>query len=106
MQNAAMKKLVYALNIASAIPGIILVPLAPFAFLIVEGEGRRPGLFHEYAVMALLVAYPFVLAAGIGGSLFALRRGGRRGALAAAALPLLCALSLVWVFVAGGVRLR
>lgn len=100
-----MKKFTYTLNILAAIPGVILVPLAPFAFLIVDGEGRAPGWLHEYAVMALLASYPVALAAGIGGSVWMLRRGHRRAPLVAA-LPLLCALLLAWAFVAGGVRLR
>lgn len=103
-----MKKLTIALNIAATVVGVVLVPLAPFAFLIVDGEGRVPGWFHEYAVMALLASYPLALAAGIGGSVFALRHGGRgyRWAPRVAVLPLLCALLLVWVFIDGGVRLR
>jgi len=104
----AMKRLVIALNIMAAVPGVILVPLAPFAFLIVDGEGRAPGWFHEYAVMALLAAYPLVLALGIGGSVWALRRGrlDRRWPPLIAVLPALCALLLAWAFVDGGVRLR
>lgn len=105
-KTRGMKKLTYALNIAAAIPGVVLVPLAPFAFLIIDGAGRAPGWFHEYTVMALLASYPVTLAAGIGGSVFALRRGRRRLPVLIAALPLLCALALAWAFIDGGVRLR
>jgi len=104
-----MKKFTFALNIAAAIPGVILVPLSPFAFLIVDGEGRAPGWLHEYAVMALLASYPLMLAAGIGGSVWALRRARDRHRHLPpliAALPLLCALALAWAFIDGGVRLR
>lgn len=102
-----MKKLTIALNIAATVAGVVLVPLAPFAFLIVDGEGRVPGWFHEYAVMALLASYPLALAAGIGGSVWALRRARDRWLPPLiAALPLLCALTLAWAFIAGGVRLR
>ncbi len=106
VQKGARKKAVYALNILSAIPGILIVPLAPFAFLILDGEGRIPGLLHEHAFTALLLCYPFLLLGCIGFSVFSLRRGGGYGVLIVAALPLICALLLVWVFIIGGVRLR
>jgi len=103
-----MNKLVIALNLAAGLPGVILVPLAPFAFLIVDGAGSVPGWFHEYAVMTLLAAYPAVLALGIGGSIWALRSGriDRRWPPLIAALPVVCAVLLAWAFIAGGVRLR
>ncbi|MGI9310493.1 MAG: hypothetical protein ACR2P7_03040 [bacterium] len=100
-----MKKPVYALNILSAIPGILIVPLAPFAFLIIDGEGRVPGLLHERAFIALLIAYPMLLPICLWRSLSALRRR-RRAALIIAVAPLVCALALLWVFIAGGIRLR
>jgi len=105
-RRLALNRITCALNIVAAVVGVVLAPLAPFAFLIVDGAGRVPGWFHEYAVMALLASYPFALAVGIGGSVFALRRAEPRLAVGVAALPLICALLLAWAFVAGGVRLR
>lgn len=101
-----MKKFIYALNILSALPGVILIPLAPFAFLLIDGEGKVPGLAHERACIALLLAYPPLLLACIALSVHALRRLRMRRAVLFALLPLLCALLLAWVFTAGGVRLR
>ncbi len=101
-----MKKLVWSFVILSAIPGIILIPLAPFTFFLVDGEGRVPGLFHEHAFMALLLLYPFLLAGCLWFAWFSLRRGRAGGALMASAAPFLCAVLLVWVFIAGGVQLN
>ena len=100
-----MNKLIYALNIVSAIPGIVIIPLAPFAFFIVNGEGLVPGLLHEYAFIALLLFYPFLLLGCLWFSLSSLRRGRSRRALIAGTSPLVCALLLVWLLVSGGVQL-
>jgi len=96
-----MKKRLYALIILAALPGIVLFPLAPFSFLLTDGEGRIPGLAHEHAFMILLPAYALSLALCIPLSLRA-----RRCAFLIAAMPLLFLLLLAWVFIAGGVRLR
>ena len=96
-----MKKLLITLNLLAGLPGIVLVPLAPFGFLLVEGEGRVPGFAHEYAVIALIIAYSVSLPVCIPLSLRA-----RRRAFTVAALPLLLLALLVWAYVFGGVRLR
>lgn len=101
-----VNKLVYAVIICSAIPGVIIVPLVPFTFLIVDGEGRVPGLLHEYAFMALLLAYPLLLLGGIFLAPRLLRGQRARHAMLVAVAPLACALLLVWVFVIGGIRLH
>lgn len=101
-----MKKIILALNILSAIPGIIFIPLAPFTFFIVNGEGQIPGMLHEHAFMMLLLGYPFVLLGGVVGSIFTFHRERPRSAIIISISPLICAALLVWVFVSGGVQLN
>ena len=100
------KRLIIVLLVLCSLPALVLVPLAPFTFLIIEGEGRIPGRTHEYLSMALLLTYPLVLIAS--GVLCVRQRRLEAFGLAAvyALLPMLWALLLVWVYLAGGVQLK
>ena len=104
--STALRWRLYAINIVATLIGVVLVPLAPFAHLIVDGQGRIDGWFHERLFIALLFAYPFCLVGGVFGGVWLLRRAHLYRAYLVAALPLLCAALLVWTFIEGGVRLR
>ncbi len=101
-----MKKLVYAGNILSAVPAALVVPLLPFTFLLIDGEGRVPGFFHEYLLRTLMLAYPVTLAACLWLSVRLLRRDRLRAALGTSLVPLGVFLVLLWTYLAGGVVLR
>lgn len=101
-----MKKLVYAGNILSAVPAALVVPLLPFTFLLIDGEGRVPGFFHEYLLRTLMLAYPVALAACLWLSVRLLRRDRLRLALGTSLVPLGVFLVLLWTYLAGGVVLR
>ena len=55
------KKLVVVGNILSTLPALIVVPLVPFVFILIEGEGKIPGFFHEYTLRTLMLLFPVVL---------------------------------------------
>jgi hypothetical protein len=101
-----MKKFIYISNIISALPAIIVVPLVPFIFILIEGEGRIPGYLHEYAVRMLMVIYPLSLIACLVGSIKLMRLGVLRPALIVSLLPLLVFFLLFSFFYFGGVVLR
>lgn len=101
-----MRKLVIAGNILSTIPAALVVPLVPFTFLLVDGEGRVPGYFHEYLLHVLMLAYPVVLIASLWLSTRLRRRDRLRPALGISLVPLGVFLLLAWTFLAGGVVLR
>ncbi len=101
-----MRKLVYAGNILSAVPAALVVPLVPFTFLLIDGEGRVPGVFHETLLRILMLGYPPALAACLWLSVRLLRRGSTRAALGISLVPLGVFLLLLWTYLAGGVVLR
>ena len=101
-----MRKLIYSGNIISTLPALIVVPLVPFIFILIDGEGRIPGFFHEYSLRALMVIYPLTLIACLFGSLRLLRRGRVRTAAWISFLPLAVFGLLLWTYIGGGVVLR
>ena len=101
-----MRKLVYIGNILSTVPAALVVPLVPFTFLLIDGEGRIPGLFHEHLLRALMLTYPVTLAACLWLSVRLLRRDRPRAALGTSLVPLGVFLLLLWTYIAGGVMLR
>jgi len=100
------RKLIYASNIISALPTLIVVPLVPFIFILIVGEGKIPGFFHEYALRTLMVLYPVALIACVIGSLKLLRRDQMTQALWVSLLPLGIFALLVVTLLFGGVVLR
>jgi hypothetical protein len=101
-----MRKLVYAGNILSSIPAALVVPLVPFIFILIQGEGRIPGHFHEYLLRGLMVLYPLALIGCLVSSIRLLRRNRPRPALWISFIPLAIFGLLLWTFLAGGVVLR
>ncbi len=101
-----MKKIITISNIFSALPAIIVVPLVPFIFILIDGEGKIPGYLHEYAVRILMIAYPASLIACLPGSIKLMRLGSLQSALAVSLLPLLVFFLLFGFFYFGGVVLR
>ncbi len=101
-----MNKLVTVFNILSAIPAALVVPLVPFTFFLVEGEGRVPGDFHEYLLHFLMVCYPVVWVLSLWGSRRLLRTGKSKPALGLSLTPFGVFLLLLWTYLAGGVVLR
>jgi len=100
------KKLVYITNIISTLPALIIVPLVPFIFILIVGEGRIPGFFHEYALRALMVLYPITLIACVLGSIRLLRRNLTVPAFWLSLCPLAVFMLLVATFWFGGIVLR
>lgn len=101
-----MHRLTYALAIVSIIPGLIIIPLSPFAHLIVNTPGLRPGLLHEHLFTASLFTWPPLLIISLLTARILLKRAHHITALIAAATPLTAALWLVWLLTAGGVQLK
>ena len=101
-----MRKLTYVGNILSTLPSLLVVPLVPFIFILIDGEGRIPGYFHEYSLRALMVAYPLILIACFFTTLRLLRANRERTAAWVSFFPLCVFALLVLVFVYGGVVLR
>jgi hypothetical protein len=100
------KKLVYVTNIIAALPALLIVPLVPFIFILIVGEGRIPGFFHEYALRALMVLYPITLIACVVGSIRLLRRNRTVPAFWISLCPLVVFILLAATFWFGGVVLR
>lgn len=101
-----MRKLVYAGNIISTLPAALVVPLVPFIFILIDGEGKIPGYFHEYALRTLMVLYPLTLIACLFGSVRLLRSNQTRPALIVSLIPLLVFVLLLSTYLFGGVVLR
>jgi len=101
-----MKKLVYSGNIISALPTLIILPLAPFIFILINGEGKIPGHFHEYALRTLMVVYPLSVVICVFFSIRLLRNGFQRAAAWVSFLPLGVFGLLLLTYLQGGVVLR
>ncbi len=101
-----MRKLAIVGNILSTIPAALVVPLVPFIFILIVGEGRIPGYFHEYALRFLMVAYPVTLVTCLVLSIRLLRRDRPRPAAWISFVPLAVFGLLVWTYLAGGIVLR
>jgi hypothetical protein len=101
-----MRKLAYIGNILSTLPAALVVPLVPFIFILIDGEGRIPGYFHENAVRILMVAYPLVLIFCLVMSIRWLRQDRVTPAIWLSFVPLGIFGLLVWTYVGGGVMLR
>lgn len=101
-----MKKVVYSGNILSTLPALIVVPLVPFIFILIDGEGRIPGYFHEYTLRTLMIVYPLTLLGCLFGSLRLLRAGKAKAAAWVSFLPLAVFALLVLTYIQGGVVLR
>ncbi len=101
-----MRKLTYTGNILSALPSLLIVPLVPFIFILISGEGKIPGYFHEYTLRILMVAYPLILVACFFATLKLLRANRERTAAWVSFVPLCVFGLLVLVFIYGGVVLR
>ena len=102
----ALKKLVIAFTILSLVPAALVVPLVPFTFFLVDGEGRIPGYFHEYLLHFLMLAYPVILLACLWGARRLVRGGTLKLAVGISLVPLGVFLLLLWTFVWGGIVLR
>ncbi|NKB64887.1 MAG: hypothetical protein GKR95_23150 [Gammaproteobacteria bacterium] len=101
-----MKRLITLFNILAIIPAIILVPLAPFTFILIEGEGSISGYFHEYLLKTLMVSYTFILVFCIYLSIRLMRRGQTQLALVLSTLPTLTTTAIVLTYLFGGIHLR
>ena len=101
-----MRKLTYTGNILSALPSLLVVPLVPFIFILIDGEGKIPGYFHEYSLRILMVAYPVILIACFFGTLRLLRKNKERFAAWLSFVPLCVFGLLLLVYLYGGVVLR
>ncbi|MBX2870209.1 MAG: hypothetical protein KTR18_16125 [Acidiferrobacterales bacterium] len=101
-----MRKLTYVGNILSALPSLLVVPLVPFIFILIDGEGKIPGFFHEYSLRTLMVAYPLILLACFFSTLRLLKTNKERLAAWISFIPLGVFGLLVAVYVYGGVVLR
>ncbi len=101
-----MRKLTYVGNILSALPSLLIVPLVPFIFILIDGEGKIPGYFHEYSLRALMVAYPLILLICFFGTLRLLKTNRERTAAWISFIPLSVFGLLIAVYVYGGVVLR
>lgn len=101
-----MRKLVYTGNILSTIPAALVVPLVPFIFILIDGEGRIPGYLHENLLRVLMVMYPVALIGCLWGSIRLLRRDRVTAALWISLVPLAVFGLLVLTYLAGGVVLR
>ena len=53
-----MKFLFYFTVSLALIPLLLVLPLAPFTFILVEGEGTIPGMRQEYIFHSLMIIYP------------------------------------------------
>jgi len=101
-----MRKLTYTGNILSALPSLLIVPLVPFIFILIDGEGRIPGYFHEYTLRTLMVAYPLILIVCFFTTLKLLRTDRERVAAWISFVPLCVFGLLVLVFIYGGIDIR
>ena len=101
-----MKRLISLFNILSIIPAIILVPLAPFTFILIEGEGSIPGYFHETLLKTLMVAYTFVVVLCITFSIRSIKRNENLKALVLSIMPTLTTAAIVLTYLFGGIHLR
>ena len=101
-----MRKLTYAGNILSALPSLLIVPLVPFIFILIDGEGKIPGYFHEYTLRFLMVAYPLILIACFFTTLKLLRANQDRIAAWVSFIPLCVFVLMFLVFIYGGIDLR
>ena len=101
-----MKKAVTILNILAVIPALIILPLCPFAFILIEGEGTIAGYFHENLLKTLMVSYPVILMAGVMSSVKLRKRNYDGWAVFMAALPSVISTSIVLVYLFGGIQLR
>ena len=100
------KKLVYIGNIISALPATLVVPLVPFIFILIDGEGRIPGMLHENMVRGLMVLYPIALLTCVICAIRFTRRGQVQLGMLVSLIPLFIFVSLFFVFYYGGVTLR
>ena len=101
-----MRKLVYTGNILSTIPAALVVPLVPFIFILIDGEGRIPGELHENLLRFLMVLYPIALIACLVGSIRLLRKDRLEPALWISLIPLAIFGLLVMTYLTGGIVLR
>ena len=101
-----MRKLVYTGNILSTLPAALVVPLVPFIFILIDGEGRIPGYFHENAVRILMVLYPLSLIFCLVMSIRLMRRDRMMPAAWLSFIPLGIFGLLTWTYIVGGVVLR
>lgn len=100
------RKFVYAVNILATIPAALVLPLSPFIFILIQGEGRIPGFFHEYLLRFLMIAYPVALAICLFMSIRMLRANRVVDAFCYGLVPLMLFLILLFTFLFGGVVLR
>ncbi len=101
-----MRKRIYIGNILSSLPAALVVPLAPFVFILINSEGRIPGYFHEYIVRSLMIIYPITLIICLIVSIKLMRQDRLRPAFYVSVIPLLLFLILAAVFYFGGVVMR
>ena len=104
--SASRKRVVYVFNILSALPAVLVVPLVPFVFFLIDGEGKVPGYLHENAVRVLMLLYPLVLVSCLVLSIRWTRAGRVRAAIPVSLTPLLVFALLAACFYFGGVVLR
>ncbi|NKB76860.1 MAG: hypothetical protein GKR96_07375 [Gammaproteobacteria bacterium] len=101
-----MKRLVTLFNILAIIPSIILVPLAPFTFILIHNEGSISGYFHEYLLQTLMVSYTFILVLCIFFSIALMRKGRTRIAVLLSILPTITTAAIALTYIFGGIHLR
>ncbi len=100
------KKLLVVCNILSIIPGVILVPLTPFTFILIYGEGTVPGVWHENLLRILMLLYPFMLLGCLFLSVRLYRKKYQSQGLLVSLIPLFHAVLIAVVFQFGGIQIR
>ncbi|MEM7196435.1 MAG: hypothetical protein AAF402_15975 [Pseudomonadota bacterium] len=100
-----MKLIAILLNLLAWIPLLIILPLAPFTFILVDGEGSIPGMSQEYAFHTLMISYPLVaiVCGYIAIRRYRLARYPQSALLAAPGILLFTLLLLI--FLKGGIQL-
>ena len=101
-----MRKTVITLNILAFIPALILVPLSPFAFILIYNEGTIPGMFHERLLQTLMVLYPLGLLAMVIMSIRLVKRQMHVPAIVISIIPSIMSTAIVLVYLFGGIQLR
>ena len=100
-----MKFLFYFTVSLALIPLLLVLPLAPFTFILVEGEGTIPGMRQEYIFHSLMIIYP--IAAVLCGY-FAIKGFRRMPGLrhyVIGVVPLFLFIMLVAIFINGGIQI-
>ncbi len=100
-----MKFLFYFTISLALLPLLLILPLAPFTFLLVEGEGTIPGMAQEYLFHTLMITYP--VSAIICGyiAIKGFRKMPEFRYMIVGIVPLFLFTLLVAIFIVGGIQL-